>query len=133
MTPKDRLSGGTGGAGRLGEPRSPVRPGPPGPGAEESPADRLDRLMAAPVLQPLPPRWKRPHASAPPVSLRAGGRWPTESVWARARPPRALQWLSSRYLPLDPLTPETRPPGRTRLRPAEFGRPQRPPPRLRGR
>ena len=63
--------------------RSPEPTAPADPA--DSPALRLERLMAAPILQPSPPRWNEPVFLTPPRPGILGDRW--RSMFAAIRPP----------------------------------------------
>ena len=61
--------------------------------AADDPAARLERLMAAPVLQPWTPRWQEPIFGTPPKPGIMGDRW--RSVFAGVRPPAPRHFHSS--------------------------------------
>lgn len=70
---------------------------PARPKEEEVPADdpaaRLERFLAAPVLQPWTPRWNHPLFMTPPKPAILGDRW--RSVFTGSRPPLPLRFQSS--------------------------------------
>lgn len=72
--------------------------------AADDPAARLERLMAAPVLQPWTPRWQEPIFRTPPKPGILGDRW--RSVFAGVRPP-APRHIHSSFPPPSFLRPRT--------------------------
>lgn len=86
-------------------------PAPPA-AAPDDPAARLERLMAAPILQPWTPRWQEPLFRTPKKPSLLGDRWRSVFAGVRAPTPRHIH---SSFPPANLARPRTLSPDQARF------------------